>query len=203
VIWVVMNNNAFGTIAGLQKAHYGLTYGTTFAQAASPMQQTPDYAAVARAYGCDGVRVASAAAFRPALAAAIASAVADAVETPAPAPTPTPTPTPTSPPLSQGVRDGFRVAVQACWNVGALSTEALGTTVVLAFDMARDARPDTGTIRMIEFSGGSQAAAQQAYEAARRAIIRCGSNGFDLPIESYDRWSRVELVFNPNGMSMR
>ena len=30
VIWVVMNNNAFGTIAGLQKAHYGLTYGTTF-----------------------------------------------------------------------------------------------------------------------------------------------------------------------------
>ena len=25
-----MNNNAYGTIAGLQKAHYGLTYGTTF-----------------------------------------------------------------------------------------------------------------------------------------------------------------------------
>ena len=28
VVWVVMNNNAFGTIAGLQKAHFGLTYGT-------------------------------------------------------------------------------------------------------------------------------------------------------------------------------
>jgi len=73
VIWVVMNNNAFGTIAGLQKAHYGLTYGTTFAKASDPMEQTPDYAAIARAYGCDGVRVASAAGFRPALAAAIAS----------------------------------------------------------------------------------------------------------------------------------
>ena len=73
VIWVVMNNNAFGTIAGLQKAHYGLTYGTTFAKTADVMQQTPDYAAIARAYGCDGVRVASAAGFRPALAAAIAS----------------------------------------------------------------------------------------------------------------------------------
>jgi thiamine pyrophosphate-dependent acetolactate synthase large subunit-like protein len=24
IIWLVMNNNAFGTIAGLQKAHYGL-----------------------------------------------------------------------------------------------------------------------------------------------------------------------------------
>lgn len=73
VIWVVMNNNAFGTIAGLQKAHYDLTYGTTFQKADDPMAQTPDYAAIARAYGCDGVRVASAAAFKPALEAAIAS----------------------------------------------------------------------------------------------------------------------------------
>ena len=30
IVWVVMNNNAFGTIAGLQLAHFGLTYGTTF-----------------------------------------------------------------------------------------------------------------------------------------------------------------------------
>ena len=73
VIWVVMNNNAFGTIAGLQKAHYGLTFGTTFAKADSIQEQTPDYAAIARAYGVDGVRVASAAGFRPALEAAIRS----------------------------------------------------------------------------------------------------------------------------------
>jgi acetolactate synthase-1/2/3 large subunit len=73
VVWIVMNNNAFGTIAGLQKAHYGMTYGTTFPRAADAAAQTPDYAAVARAYGCDGVRVTSAAGFRPALAAAIAS----------------------------------------------------------------------------------------------------------------------------------
>ncbi|MDV7270927.1 thiamine pyrophosphate-binding protein [Thioclava sp. A2] len=73
VIWVVMNNNAFGTIAGLQKAHYDLTYGTTFQKANSIMEQTPDYAAIARAYGVDGVRVGSAAEFKPALEAAIAS----------------------------------------------------------------------------------------------------------------------------------
>ena len=28
IVWLVMNNNAFGTIAGLQKAAYGLTHGT-------------------------------------------------------------------------------------------------------------------------------------------------------------------------------
>ena len=71
VIWVVMNNNAYGTIAGLQKAHYGLTYGTTFPTADG--EQTPDYAAIARAYGVDGVRLRSADELKPALEAAIAS----------------------------------------------------------------------------------------------------------------------------------
>ncbi len=132
------------------------------------------------------------------LADAIASAVADAnaTETAQPA-------APSGPALTQGARDGFRIAVQACWNVGALSTEALGTTVVVAFDMARDGKPEQPTIRLLEFSGGSEAAAQQAYEAARRAIIRCGVNGYDLPEESYDRWRQVELVFNPEGMRLR
>jgi acetolactate synthase-1/2/3 large subunit len=67
VIWVVMNNNAFGTIAGLQKAHYGLTYGTVFDET------SPDYADIAKAYGVDGVHIGSAEEFRPALEAAIAS----------------------------------------------------------------------------------------------------------------------------------
>ena len=71
VVWVVMNNNAFGTIAGLQKAHYGLTYGTTFPKTEG--EQTPDYAAIARAYGVEGVRLRAAEEFRPALEAAIAS----------------------------------------------------------------------------------------------------------------------------------
>src|SRR5690606_24264160 len=71
VIWLVMNNNAFGTIAGLQKAHYGLTYGTTFPKADG--EQTPDYAAIARAYGVEGVRLRAADELKPALEAAIAS----------------------------------------------------------------------------------------------------------------------------------
>lgn len=71
VVWIVMNNNAFGTIAGLQKAHYGLTYGTTFPN--DGPEYIPDYAAVARAYGVDGVRVRAAGDFRPALEKAIAS----------------------------------------------------------------------------------------------------------------------------------
>ena len=134
---------------------------------------------------------------RDPLADAIASAVASAVNTPS-APT-----VPSGPPLSAGARDGFRVAVQTCWNIGSLSNEAQRTTVVVGFDMSREARPVEGSLRLISYEGGSQAAAQQAFEAARRAILRCGASGYGLPAESYEHWQQVELVFNPEGMRLR
>ena len=71
VVWVIMNNFAYGTIAGLEKAHYGTTYGTVFEKDGKPY--SPDYAAIAKAYGVDGVKIRAAAEFRPALEHAIAS----------------------------------------------------------------------------------------------------------------------------------
>ena len=73
IIWLVMNNNAFGTIAGLQKAHYGLTYGTTFPGSADAPTNGPGYAEIAKAYGAEGMRISSADDLLPALEAAIAS----------------------------------------------------------------------------------------------------------------------------------
>lgn len=69
VVWVVMNNYAFGTIAGLQKAHFGTTLGTVFEKNGVPY--SPDYAAIARAYGVEGVKITKAEEFKPALEAAI------------------------------------------------------------------------------------------------------------------------------------
>ena len=82
IIWLVMNNNAFGTIAGLQKAHYGLTYGTTFPGTAATPQYGPDYAQIARAYGAEGHRLTSAEALLPALETAIASAKPTVLDVP-------------------------------------------------------------------------------------------------------------------------
>ena len=73
IVWLVMNNNAFGTIAGLQKAHYGLTYGTTFPGSPDAPENGPDYPQIARAYGAEGVRINAAEELLPALKAAIAS----------------------------------------------------------------------------------------------------------------------------------
>lgn len=65
-----MNNDAFGTIAGLEKAHFNTTFGTVFHKDGE--STSPDYAAIARAYGIEGIRIQSAAEFKPALTRAIA-----------------------------------------------------------------------------------------------------------------------------------
>jgi len=74
VIWLVMNNNAYGTIGGLQMAAYGLTHGTLFPAADGGWEdQKPNYADIARAYGCEGERLACAADLAPALQRALKS----------------------------------------------------------------------------------------------------------------------------------
>jgi acetolactate synthase-1/2/3 large subunit len=88
VVWVIMNNLAFGTIAGLEKAHYGTTFGTVFQKDGKPY--SPDFAAVAQAYGVDSVRIESAAQFKPALENAVRSGkpyVLDVIMENAPVPT--------------------------------------------------------------------------------------------------------------------
>jgi acetolactate synthase-1/2/3 large subunit len=69
VIFVIMNNGAFGTIAGLEKAHYDTTFGTIFEKDGKPY--SPDYAAIARAYGIEGIKITAADEFKPALKRAI------------------------------------------------------------------------------------------------------------------------------------
>jgi acetolactate synthase-1/2/3 large subunit len=88
VIWIIMNNGAYGTIAGLQKAHFGTTYGTVFEKKGKPYSL--DFATMASAYGIDARRVESAEQFMPALREALQSKrpfVLDVVMENAPVPT--------------------------------------------------------------------------------------------------------------------
>lgn len=112
-------------------------------------------------------------------------------------------PEPSGPPLTLGEKDALRVAVSSCWNVGSLSSEALKTTVEVAVSLEQDGVPKVATIRMISSTGGSAGAARQAFEAARRAIIRCGARGFNLPQEKYDHWRDIVMTFNPEKMRIK
>jgi hypothetical protein len=111
------------------------------------------------------------------------------------------TPGPSGPPLTSGERDGLRVAVSRCWNLGSASSDALSTTVVILVQMARDGRPEG--IEMVSSNGPTQEATRIAYEAARRAVIRCGTSGYGLPAEKYDQWREIEMTFDPGNMRIR
>jgi acetolactate synthase I/II/III large subunit len=89
VIWVVMDNAAFGTIAGLEKQNYGWSFGCTFESGGQPYRV--DFASMAKGCGVNGVLVQSADDFAPALRAALASGRPSLIQVPMEnAPTPTP-----------------------------------------------------------------------------------------------------------------
>jgi acetolactate synthase I/II/III large subunit len=72
VVWLVMNNSAFGTIADLENQHFGVQYGTVFRDP-SGAPYTPDFARYAESCGAWGRRVTTADELRPALRDALAS----------------------------------------------------------------------------------------------------------------------------------
>ncbi len=100
VIWVVMNNSAFGTIAGLESANYGTNYGTVFTTP-DGTPYTPNWADVAKAYGVEAVRVESAEAFKPALELAVAA---------------------NKPYLIEAPMENIPVPTPGCWNINDIYT---------------------------------------------------------------------------------
>lgn len=89
VVWLVMDNSGFGTIAGLEKMHYGWSFGCMFE--CKGESYTVDFAAVARGYGARGVAIKAASELGPALSEALASGVPTVIQVPMEnAPTPTP-----------------------------------------------------------------------------------------------------------------
>jgi acetolactate synthase-1/2/3 large subunit len=90
VIWLVMDNAAFGTIAGLELAHFGTDFGCVF-ECGGQRPYRADYAAMARAYGARGVMLTAADELGPALRDALAADLPTVIQAPMEnAPTPTP-----------------------------------------------------------------------------------------------------------------
>ena len=79
-VWVVMNNAAFGTIAGLERKHYGTGFGCEFE--ADGSSYSPDFAALARACGAFGVAIEHADQLEPALREAVVSGRPTVIDVP-------------------------------------------------------------------------------------------------------------------------
>jgi hypothetical protein len=94
--------------------------------------------------------------------------------------------------------------VQDCWVVD-VGSQAANVTVTLSMQMDRNGHVVASSLRLLSSSGGSGAAVETAFQAARRAVLRCDQmkGGYDLPIEKYDRWKEIEMTFNPEMMRLR
>ncbi|ARO15094.1 putative CheA signal transduction histidine kinase [Ketogulonicigenium robustum] len=115
--------------------------------------------------------------------------------------TPAASPTPGAAPLTGAEQDALRVAVQGCWSVdaGAMSGQV---TVAVAFELDRSGRVVGNQVRLVE-SNGSGAAEQAAFEAARRAILRCQGDGYRMPADKYESWQNIVMDFDPSQMRLR
>ncbi len=104
------------------------------------------------------------------------------------------------PPLTSGELDGLKAEVNKCWNLGAVSTDATRTKITVLVTFTQDARPQK--VELLDSSGPSDASIQTAFQAARRAILRCGKDGYPLPPEKFETWKEIEMGFE-NTMGVR
>lgn len=106
-----------------------------------------------------------------------------------------------APRITAGEREALRLAVQTCWVVDP-GSESARVVVTVAFNLDREGKVE-GDIQRLAAEGGDKRAQNSAFEAARRAILRCGARGFDLPPGKYAAWRSIEMTFNPEKMRIK
>ena len=108
---------------------------------------------------------------------------------------------PSGPPLTSSEKNGLVLAVQKCWNVPVGLQNASDLVVVLSVELKPDGKL-AGAPVLIEPAGTPTGTTQQAFEAGRRALIRCAPYS-SLPAEKYEQWRQLEVVFNPKKMVVK
>jgi len=109
---------------------------------------------------------------------------------------------PQGPPLTGGEMGNISSAIARKWNLGASSTDAMSSMIVVRVSFSADGKPVD--FELIDSSGPNQTGIDKLYETARRAVNRAHADGgLPLPPEKYDTWRVLDLVFDANGMRAR
>ncbi|MCU0828928.1 MAG: cell envelope biogenesis protein TolA [Tabrizicola sp.] len=109
---------------------------------------------------------------------------------------------PQGPPLTGGEMGDISSAIARRWNLGAASTDVLSTMVVIRVTFDQSGKPVD--FELLESNGPSQAAVDNLFSIARRAVNRTHSEGgIPLPPDKFDTWRVLDLVFDANGMRLR
>ena len=96
--------------------------------------------------------------------------------------------------------EGLKFAIRECWSVPIGIRNDSELKVTLGVELDRDGTVK-GTPRLIEPGAIESSEIEQAFNAARRAVMRC--QPYELPADKYEQWQRMEIVFNPERMVLR
>ncbi len=110
------------------------------------------------------------------------------------------TPTATPPRLTTEESEGLRLAIERCWIVPVGIQNDSDLKVTLFVELDRDGNVK-GEPRLIEPDSLATREIEHAFNAARRAVMRC--DPYDLPADKYEHWKNMEVVFNPERMVFR
>jgi hypothetical protein len=109
---------------------------------------------------------------------------------------------PQGPPLTGGEMGDISSAISRKWNLGASSTDAMSSTVVIRVSFSQDGTPTS--FELIESNGPSQSGIDTLFATAKRAVTRAHADGgLPLPPDKYDTWRVLDLVFDAEGMRAR
>ncbi|MEM9716633.1 MAG: hypothetical protein AAF826_08955 [Pseudomonadota bacterium] len=102
-------------------------------------------------------------------------------------------------PLTGAEVSGLIFNIQRCWSLPIGVQNAAELTVVLGITLSPEGNVE-GTPTLVEPTTLGPGI-QQAYDAAQRAVLNC--QPYALPVEKYDSWRQLEIVFNPERMVNR
>jgi hypothetical protein len=110
---------------------------------------------------------------------------------------------PEGPPMTEEEKQKVSAAINSCWNIGILSSAAQRVKLVMRFEVNEDGKPVAPSIQMTSFEG-DDAAAQQAFEAAKRAVVRgargCGGyDGYQSMFAKGNAPKTLEIYFDASG----
>jgi hypothetical protein len=99
-------------------------------------------------------------------------------------------------PVTVSEIDEVRRQIERCWNIPAGAGDYV---VTIRVEMSPDATPRSAIV-VNEATMQGSAFHRAAAESALRAVLNPRCHPFKLPVEKYDRWKTMTLVFNPKDM---
>ena len=92
--------------------------------------------------------------------------------------------------------EDFSDTIMNCWSVN-MDDPAATVMVQIGFSLLDAGKVDYESIRLLHHDAADHDTALRAFEAGRRAIVRCQKGGYQILPEKYEELKETVLTFDP------